>query len=1222
MSQCSGNPFYIYEFLRLLQERGELIFHSGCWQWEPTFEKPSIPGTVVENISARLQGIARQDLNILEYLSVLERPIQTVWLAKILKIGVGTLEERLRILEKLDFLSLSGSLNEPIVLLSHDWLGRVIRTSLTARKARAIHQSIARFFEVQYLETKNPVLRGALVRHFMGAGNELKVRKHIWKAIEWLEKGHLYKEAAELAEKAIECKALLTKDWKCIRKASELLYLAGDLDKCISLSRQFLAEFPKLGKEKKAVLYWLLGRVYTVKGRAKCATLFLRQALPLLKETEDLELYAEVKGGLLCCLSSLGEHGEAGKLAKQILDEIPKNKRALWLDKQYHALSYYYQLRGQLREALGWEIKSIQAAFEHGRFVRSAGRIQNLAFYNLEAGKLLVAQKLARYSLTLANTMQNSELKLYARTTLCCVGRKSGQHQRTNRILHELQSMNQKSNHNRHIEAELYIELANNANHQLLPESALSYQKKCQDVLSKDGLHLSFVDATLALGWTWLLLGRPDRALKVVSPLNSKKIPRERGRYLLLRAQVDLVRGHYGQAWQAASKAYDSFPEYMPYYRSKVRLIQGKILLKKGNVQQARSCIQEGLGIAKEEYYFPLMVQGWALYAKYLSATGNSSRARTYCLRALQVAKHVERPALHAEVFHTLGKIEATLGNRQIAIQRYTQALLILKERLLHVSPDHRQAFTKQFILPIETDRNRIFPEGPRSVPRYFIQLRHLTGLMKETRHPAEIGEKTLHIVSESLPTISANLLLRKFSGGPYDVVASIGRCRKTGKHLLARSWNGEQLFLPQDTPDGGEGAQDSLGISLGSNGQLLGLLYIECHGQGICEDELDFLGCVAGILEIQLASRIESRDVGAGSRNSLMVDETRTIVGKHSSMQKLFEEIRSAATNDANVLIVGESGTGKELVARGIHFLSARQQGDFLPINCSALPEDLIESELFGHARGSFTGAVSSKLGLFEAASGGTLFLDEIATMPVHLQAKLLRVLEEKKVRRLGETKQRSVDVRIVAATNLMPTDLIGKGEFREDLYHRLNVYQIRVPPLRDRSSDIPLLIRYILERLNRDGDKKKNITDDAVSMLSLYSFPGNVRELENIIESAYHLAVGNMIAAEDIAWRLNSSRVPGHASSTRVEAIAENLASGQVDFWQAVRDPFLDRDLSREEVRQIVSLGLGACNGKYRRLVKYFNLPNRDYKRFLAFLSNHKCKVDFRQFRKRIDQ
>jgi len=279
--------------------------------------------------------------------------------------------------------------------------------------------------------------------------------------------------------------------------------------------------------------------------------------------------------------------------------------------------------------------------------------------------------------------------------------------------------------------------------------------------------------------------------------------------------------------------------------------------------------------------------------------------------------------------------------------------------------------------------------------------------------------------------------------------------------------------------------------------------------------------------------------------------------------------------------------------------------------------PKELIESELFGHRQGSFTGAVRDKPGLFEAASGGTLFLDEIGALSLDLQVRLLRVLQERKVRRVGETRERSVDVRILAATNQPLEDLIAKGLFREDLYHRLNVYYLEIPPLRDRPTDIPHLAQFFLDSFNRRWGTSKALSSRARLHLSRYGYPGNVRELENILESAYHLC-DETIDLPEVSSRL--SRPKKKLSRTEMLAdLVERMVDGQADFWDDIRDVYLRRDLTRDDLREIVSLGLDACGGNYQRLVHYFGLPKEDYKKFLAFLSNHGCKVDFRPFRAR---
>lgn len=240
--------------------------------------------------------------------------------------------------------------------------------------------------------------------------------------------------------------------------------------------------------------------------------------------------------------------------------------------------------------------------------------------------------------------------------------------------------------------------------------------------------------------------------------------------------------------------------------------------------------------------------------------------------------------------------------------------------------------------------------------------------------------------------------------------------------------------------------------------------------------------------------------------------DGTRArIVGRSPAMQRLFDLLERVAPTRATVLVTGETGTGKELVARAIHELSDRARKPFIAINCSALPETLLESELFGHMKGSFTGAVANKRGLFEDAAGGTLFLDEISTIPLSIQVKLLRVLQDRKIQRLGGNHLVPVDFRLIAATNIDLAEEVRTGRFREDLFYRLNVFPVRVPPLRERRGDVPLLANYFRTRFAQEnGIEAPAISADTMSRLVAYSWPGNVRELENYVERAVIMHAG----------------------------------------------------------------------------------------------------------------
>ncbi|MGH8211250.1 MAG: sigma-54-dependent transcriptional regulator, partial [Steroidobacteraceae bacterium] len=274
------------------------------------------------------------------------------------------------------------------------------------------------------------------------------------------------------------------------------------------------------------------------------------------------------------------------------------------------------------------------------------------------------------------------------------------------------------------------------------------------------------------------------------------------------------------------------------------------------------------------------------------------------------------------------------------------------------------------------------------------------------------------------------------------------------------------------------------------------------------------------GVLRKLVGSAIRLR-----SRNSERTSHTfrgPRLLGHSEIMQQLREMIARVARSQAPVHIYGESGTGKELVARLIHDSGARNEGPFVAVNCGAIPTELMESELFGHKRGSFTGAVSDKKGLVQSAEGGTLFLDEVADLPLHMQVKLLRVVQEKTVRPIGESREETIDVRILSATHKNLGELVGQGLFREDLFYRINVIELRVPALRERAGDISEIAEAILQRLGRRAHAEPpQLAADAIEMLQTYPFPGNVRELENVLERALTLCNDGVITADHVKLR-----------------------------------------------------------------------------------------------------
>jgi DNA-binding NtrC family response regulator len=308
-------------------------------------------------------------------------------------------------------------------------------------------------------------------------------------------------------------------------------------------------------------------------------------------------------------------------------------------------------------------------------------------------------------------------------------------------------------------------------------------------------------------------------------------------------------------------------------------------------------------------------------------------------------------------------------------------------------------------------------------------------------------------------------------------------------------------------------------------------------------------------------------------------------IVGKSGTMQRIFSLINKIANTDATVLILGESGTGKELVARALHFNSSRQHNPFVAVNCSALPENLLESELFGHKKGAFTGAVQDKVGLFEEAQQGTIFLDEVNSMALQLQTKLLRVLQEREIRRVGDTKSIPISVRVVAASNEPLLPKIKASTFREDLYYRLAVIPVELPPLRERIEDLPLLVNHFLQKnAVAPGRELKRVDQAAMDILQKYHWPGNVRELENAVERACALCENGAVTVDDLPPNLLS-----HQDAVAADAVPASMVGLSLDEFIGIQErAYIERTLlhnkgSRERTAGMLGISMATL---YRKI------------------------------------
>jgi DNA-binding NtrC family response regulator len=404
---------------------------------------------------------------------------------------------------------------------------------------------------------------------------------------------------------------------------------------------------------------------------------------------------------------------------------------------------------------------------------------------------------------------------------------------------------------------------------------------------------------------------------------------------------------------------------------------------------------------------------------------------------------------------------------------------------------------------------------------------------------------------------------IERASAGRYDLVLSDVRMERAGGFEVLRAF--------------GENAPSTPVILITAFGDVTGAM------EAIQRGAYDYVSKPFNVEELRLTvtralERKRLSEAQAGPDSARQKTKTAEIEGKSPLMLDVYKLVARVASTTATVLVVGESGTGKELVARAIHSHSPRATTPFVPVNCTALSESLLESELFGHTRGAFTGAVSAKRGLFEMADGGTLFLDEIGDMGPKMQAQLLRTLQDGEVRPVGNAESIKVDVRLVCATNRDLDAEVKAGRFREDLYFRINVVTVKLPPLRDRPGDIPILVAHFLAKVaRREGRAEASMSREALDMLCRYAWPGNVRELENAVERAVAVAKGNVVLPSDLPLEVYGATPPA--------------PGGIID----------DRPTLAELERRYIALVLSECAGNKKKAAERLGIDRRTLYRAL---------------------
>ncbi|GAB4109226.1 MAG: hypothetical protein Kow001_09010 [Acidobacteriota bacterium] len=1195
--RSGGNPGYVMAVLRELLRRGELCYRGTGWTWsggELPAAKAMFPETALRSAGSILESLTPPARDLLEYLIFLQEAVSLDLLARLSSREPSAVEEELRQLAATGLIQITGTIAQPLYSASQPWLADALKAMSSPESQQ---EKKAKVLWYRSIENQDPLEIARLALE-LGEGDVLN--RHFFAAIDELSSRRLYRQAFHLLADASRRGLIDRHEWTTLSRLADAAFHAGELDQCLRTVQEALTCI--MNSDQQAFLLLVLARVHLARGASVEAAVCLRRAHQLAPAGSELKL--KVLAELLAALSRAGIGNAARRVARQVISLLKDGSLVSQRDGMFQALYHFVTAtRSNLSEpALYWVSRSVRAAARH-RELPPQG-LCLLARHHLRNGNWKRGLALTERLAELSSRIENPTLEAGVLTLKALAARKRGLHGQAEGFLRRALESRPGGEG---LLLELHLELARNACHQLALDRVLVNLEQVDVLRKTPAFDSEPVSLPLTRGWFQLVLGDVDRADDEISSLREEEAAQRDPRFHLIQGEIRLRQGDFPEALAAAAAARQCSGRW-PWYLARSRLLQAEIAFRQDRLTEAAALARGALHLSQAAWSEPLQSRAQLLKARCHLKSGNLRAARAHGLRAWQLARAVERAGLKAEICRVLAEIALEERDLARALDWTLQALDPMEELAARFSAPLRHKFDKTNIAPLQDLLLRVGRRGP-SLFRDSLSVARVSSGLRQAREVPGLLRGLGEGLARQLRRCAFGLVLSSPASGGLRLEGSRGTLRflPDSEELSALAGRTSVIRRRQGL------TRVLIPLRLGT--QTEGCLYLEAPGL-LSEAEADLIHAAGDLAEIffrRWRPAVASLPGSVGRTES-----SRPFVGEHPLVKAMLVEARRFARSGGTVLLTGESGTGKEVLARFLHAESPRHQGPFVPVNCAALPPDLVESELFGYAQGSFTGATGARAGLFEAAHGGTLFLDEVSSMPMALQPRLLRVLQEKTTRRIGEHRERQVDVRVIAATNQDLRRMVEQGQFRADLYHRLSVLVLKLPPLRDRLVDVPLLVDHILEKLRQRCGIEVEVAPEALKALSSYSYPGNVRELENILESVALASDDGMITGTAVQERLHGAGLDVAATGNlRVESIFRRLREEGSDFWTVVRDPFLARDLCREDVRAVVSRLLNECEGSYRRVARSLKLPDKDYKRLMNFLEKHDCKVDFRLYR-----
>jgi transcriptional regulator with GAF, ATPase, and Fis domain/tetratricopeptide (TPR) repeat protein len=1278
-----GNPFFLEEMLKHLIEQRVLYRKLGKWQFiEQDLRKLEVPAGIGAVLRRRLAQLPSTARTLANWLALFQRAVSRSLMSSVMSQSESAIGEAMRELSHRQMIRIERRKQEEFADFSHALIAEVIRGDLPKKLRQRMHRKIAEAIERECGADRN--LQELAMHHIEGKSGAASVRNVLAAAfqsrVEFAHENalrcfeHAFKNRGSLTSREL-CMAAI--------EASDTMFALGLPKRAIQLLKTEMNKNKRIGADLKARMFMQLALSYQHLGDLKMQEMCCKKGLRYFRNQPDTEanltkamLLTELAFGAV--LQSRPRRGLV--YLDRALKSCPDQKADALKGRMQIFSASLHRVACNFREALAASEKAAAILCRSGESYLTSSAYSTLGGILAGLGRFSASLESHKQAVLFSDESRSVILRSQALGNLAeCLCRTGRIQEALNTAERASKSVYESNNPAiryafNTILAEIRLAAADyRGAHKLV--HWLNQEAGSDLALFTIG-HAHYLAANLNF-----IIGNFADALKHIEKLRALEI-REAPFYEselaeALRARILSERGLVREALSHLDSLENAVKKkHWPYQMCIIKLHIAEILLKQQRLEEAEKYAGNALRLAKAMQSLSLISYGHLLLGliysplRYsnvridsghsLKMTGSAGLSTDRSIQELQLSYETAESVCpndstwraHTElclIFNLLSDADACLLHARKAYELLCKLEDQVPSEMLPVFYDAfgRSQAKLELLRMIESgrehERNRSLAVAQVADNERTRLLLRVSAAVNSIRELNPLLEAILDQLIPAVEVERALVFLRDESTGRLQLAKGRNNRRESltsaetiGSGILeAVCMEGNPIVSANAQRDSRVHGKSDACCSVGklfcaplkASGRMMGVLYADhpISVRGLDESTINLFAAFCNLAAIAIDNSLAHQHV-VKEKTELerylhqVREEYPEIVGRSASVEALRDRISLAAAAPLDILVTGESGTGKELVVQAIYRTGRRKSAKCIPVDCGSLSDSLAEAELFGYRKGAFTGAAENRQGLLEAANGGIVFLDEISNMSFRMQGKLLRVLQEREIRRIGETVPRKIDIQVIAATNRDLLEEMRAERFREDLFYRLREMEIRVPPLRERLEDVPLLVEWFLvQAAERGNGIAKRFLPEALEFLCKYSYPGNIRELKNIISGCYFTTAGANIGLDKLPPEVRRGNVRETSPELNEAArLYREILDGRGGFEDLVKEPFQRHQLGSSVVRRVIEMSLKDTNGKYRDAFILLRISERRYATTMQFLKHYKCYMDFRPYRR----